>query len=181
LRCGPYRNPARSLGVSCSNAGQIASGDAPVERARTLLLVGQIHGRQRRKDAATKTLREALAAFEDMGVLRWAQRARAEVARCTAAPRQTSGLTPLEQRVAALAAQGMTNRDVAAALFISAKTVEANLSRVHRKLGIHSRAELGRRTSKTGERTKTVEPALTRPRRSPTRNRLRRLTFRDGR
>ena len=55
------------------------------------------------------------------------------------------GLTPSEQRVAELAASGMTNRDVAAALFISPKTVEANLSRIYRKLGIHSRAELGRR------------------------------------
>ena len=45
----------------------------------------------------------------------------------------------------------MTNRDVAAALFIGAKTVEASLSRVYRKLGIHSRAELGRRMSQAGE------------------------------
>ena len=56
-----------------------------------------------------------------------------------------AGLTPSEQRVAELAAAGMTNRDAAAALFISPKTVEANLSRIYHKLGIHSRAELGRR------------------------------------
>jgi DNA-binding CsgD family transcriptional regulator len=54
------------------------------------------------------------------------------------------GLTPAEQRVAELAASGMTNRDVAARLFISSKTVEATLARVYRKLGIRSRAELGR-------------------------------------
>jgi DNA-binding NarL/FixJ family response regulator len=59
--------------------------------------------------------------------------------------RLKSGLTPSEQRVAELAAKGMTNRDVAAELFISPETVEANLSRIYRKLGIHSRAELGRR------------------------------------
>ena len=53
-------------------------------------------------------------------------------------------LTVSEQRVADLAASGMTNQDVAAALFISPKTVEANLARIYRKLGIHSRAELGR-------------------------------------
>jgi hypothetical protein len=53
-------------------------------------------------------------------------------------------LTVSEQRVAELAAAGMTNRDVAAALFISPKTVEANLNRIYRKLGIRSRAELGR-------------------------------------
>ncbi|MBB5167729.1 helix-turn-helix transcriptional regulator [Mycobacterium sp. AZCC_0083] len=52
-------------------------------------------------------------------------------------PRRPTELTPVERRVATLAAEGMTNRDVAAALFISTKTVEANLSRVYRKLGIH--------------------------------------------
>ncbi|MGB2920063.1 MAG: helix-turn-helix transcriptional regulator [Mycobacterium sp.] len=55
-----------------------------------------------------------------------------------------AALTASEQRVAELAATGKTNRDVAAALFISPKTVEANLARVYRKLGIRSRAELGR-------------------------------------
>ena len=55
-----------------------------------------------------------------------------------------SSLSPSEQRVAELAASGMTNRDVAATLFISPKTVESNLARIYRKLGIHSRAELGR-------------------------------------
>jgi DNA-binding CsgD family transcriptional regulator len=53
-------------------------------------------------------------------------------------------LTPSEQRVAELAASGMTNRDVAAALFINPKTVEANLARIYRKIDIRSRAELGR-------------------------------------
>ncbi|MDO3637905.1 helix-turn-helix domain-containing protein, partial [Mycolicibacterium arseniciresistens] len=55
-----------------------------------------------------------------------------------------AALTPSERRVAELAASGMTNKDVAAALFISPKTVEHNLGRVYRKLGIRSRAELGR-------------------------------------
>jgi DNA-binding CsgD family transcriptional regulator len=116
----------------------------PFERARTQLLAGQLQRRQRRKDAATVTLREALAAFEDMGIPLWAERARAELARCAVVPRQAAGLTPSERRVAELAASGMTNRSVATALFISPKTVDANLSRVYRKLGIHSRAELGR-------------------------------------
>ena len=58
-------------------------------------------------------------------------------------------LSPSERRVAELAATGMTNRDVAAALSISPKTVEANLSRVYHKLGIRSRAELGRHISQT--------------------------------
>ena len=116
----------------------------PFERARTQLLLGQIQRRQRRKDAATVTLREALSAVEDIGIPLWTARIRAELARCVVVPRGTGDLTPGERRVAELAASGLTNRDVAAALFISPKTVEANLSRIYRKLGIHTRAELGR-------------------------------------
>jgi ATP/maltotriose-dependent transcriptional regulator MalT len=114
------------------------------ERARTLLWLGQLRRRQRQKESAATTLREALAAFEDMGAALWADRARAELGRTNVAPTRDLTLTPAERRVAELAASGMTNRDVAAALFISPKTVEANLSRIYRKLGINSRAELGR-------------------------------------
>lgn len=123
----------------------------PFERARTQILHGQLQRRQRRKDAATTTLHEALRAFEAMDTPLWADRARAELARTNVSPSDSngSGLTPSEQRVAELAASGMTNRDVATALFISPKTVEVNLSRVYRKLGIHSRAELGSRMGRT--------------------------------
>ena len=116
----------------------------PFERARTQLLLGQLHRRQRQKERSRATLREALQAFEAMGTPLWADRVRAELARAEAAPTRDLTLTPSERRVAELAASGMTNRDVAAALFISPKTVEANLARIYRKLGIKSRAELGR-------------------------------------
>lgn len=116
----------------------------PFERARTQLLLGQLQRRQRQKERSRATLREALAAFERMGTPRWADRVRAELARAEVAPTRDLELTPSEQRVAELAASGMTNKDVAAALFISPKTVEANLARVYRKLGIKTRAELGR-------------------------------------
>jgi len=115
----------------------------PFERARTLLLVGQLQ-RRRGQKGASQTLGEALHTFEDLGTPLWAQRARTELARTTVV-RGAAELTPAEQRVAELAASGMTNRDVAAALFISPKTVEVNLSRIYRKLGIGSRAELGHR------------------------------------
>jgi DNA-binding CsgD family transcriptional regulator len=72
----------------------------------------------------------------------WAQRARSELARLGRVD-DPDELTATEARVAALAASGLTNREVAAAAFLSPKTVEANLSRVYRKLAIHSRAELG--------------------------------------
>ncbi|WP_319455805.1 MULTISPECIES: LuxR C-terminal-related transcriptional regulator [unclassified Mycobacterium] len=117
----------------------------PFERARTQLLLGQLQRRQRRQDAASTTLTDALDTFERLGTPVWAERARAQLARTNVGPRDGAALTPSEQRVAELAASGMTNRDMASALFISPKTVEANLSRVYRKLEIHSRAELGRR------------------------------------
>ena len=121
----------------------------PFERARTQLVLGQLQRRQRRRQDATTTLREALGAFERMGIRLWADRARAEVARTDVGRGRADALTVSEQRVAEMAASGMTNHDVAAALFISPKTVEANLARVYRKLGIHSRAELGRHMSQS--------------------------------
>jgi DNA-binding NarL/FixJ family response regulator len=121
----------------------------PFDRARTQLLLGQLLSRHRSE--ATAVLRDALAVFEKLGTTLWADRARAELAGKKPRTRSQEGLTPAEQRVAELAASGMTNRDVAAKLFISAKTVEATLARVYRKLGIRSRAELGRHVNTIGE------------------------------
>ncbi len=117
----------------------------PFERARTQLLLGQLQRRQRRREAAATTLREALATFERLDTPLWAQRVEALLARAKTQPSRAGYLTAAERRVAELAASGMTNRDVAAALFVSVKTVEVNLTRIYRKLDIHSRAELGRR------------------------------------
>ncbi|MDT5216662.1 MAG: hypothetical protein QOK18_4901 [Mycobacterium sp.] len=115
----------------------------PFERARTQLLLGQLQRRQRRKQAASATLREALEAFERLNTPLWAERARADLARLTVND-GVAELSPSERRVAELAASGMTNRAIAAEMFISPKTVDLNLTRVYRKLGIHSRAQLGR-------------------------------------
>jgi len=71
------------------------------------------------------------------------EKARGEMARVPV--RKTpSDLTPTEEKIARLAAEGLTNREVAERAFVSAKTVEANLSRVYDKLGVRSRAQLGR-------------------------------------
>ncbi len=115
----------------------------PFERARTQLLVGQLERRLRQREAASATLRDALETFEGLGTPLWADRARAEMKRASGA-RTRDELTASERRVAELAAAGVTNREMATALFISPKTVEANLGRIYRKLNIHSRAELGR-------------------------------------
>ena len=120
----------------------------PFERARTLLLLGQLQRRKRQKQPAVDSLSEALRMFEKLGTPLWAERARAELSRTNVSPGKDIELTPSEQRVAELAASGMTNRDIATTLFISPKTVEHNIARVYRKLGIHTRAELGQRMAR---------------------------------
>lgn len=120
----------------------------PFERARTELVLGQILRRQRKREAASRTLQDALAGFEVLGTPLWAQRAREDLLRASGARRHDE-LTASEQRVAELAAMGATIREMAAALFISQKTVESNLGRIYRKLNIHSRAELGRAMGET--------------------------------
>jgi DNA-binding CsgD family transcriptional regulator len=121
----------------------------PFELARTLLVRGQIERRSKHKAAAKQSLERALAIFEELGAPLWAEKARGELARI-GLRRSPDGLTEAERRVAELAASGLTNREVAAQLFMSPKTVEANLSRAYRKLGIHSRAELGARLASVG-------------------------------
>lgn len=121
----------------------------PFERARTLLLLGQLERRQRKKETASARLQEAYDIFVRLNIPLWADRARAELVRANVGPSRSGQLTPSEQRVAELAASGMKNRDVATTLFISPKTVEANLARIYRKLGIKSRAELGRHIGRT--------------------------------
>lgn len=119
----------------------------PFERARLLLVRGRLERRLNRKLVAKETLTAALALFEQLGSPLWAERARSEIRRLGLRHRPPDELTASERRIAELAAAGLTNRQVAEAAFVSAKTVEANLARVYRKLGIRSRAELGARIS----------------------------------
>jgi DNA-binding CsgD family transcriptional regulator len=122
----------------------------PFELGRTLLAKGQIERRGKHKAAAKESLGQALAIFEELGAPLWAEKARAELARVGLRRAASDDLTETERRVAELAASGLTNREVAAQLFMSPKTVEANLARAYRKLGIHSRAELGARLAGIG-------------------------------
>jgi DNA-binding CsgD family transcriptional regulator len=119
------------------------------EVARTLLVAGQLERRRRRRSAAADYLGRARDLFDDAGAELWAARTRAELARLGLGRTTPTELTPTEARVAELTASGLTNREVAAQLFISAKTVEANLARIYRKLSIRSRAELGARLAQT--------------------------------
>ncbi|MCW2497975.1 AAA family ATPase [Jatrophihabitans sp.] len=115
----------------------------PFDRARCLLVAGLAHRRARRRGAARDLLLQAAAEFDALGAAGFAARARADAARTGERRRDPAALTSTEREVAELAAAGSTNRAIADTLFISPKTVEANLARVYRKLGIARRAELG--------------------------------------
>jgi DNA-binding CsgD family transcriptional regulator len=117
----------------------------PFERGRTLLVKGAIQRRAKRKREARETLTQALDIFEGLGARLWAEKARAELARIGGRAPAPLDLTPTEGRVAELVAAGGTNREVADALFVSVHTIEANLKRIYRKLGIRSRTELAAR------------------------------------
>ena len=112
------------------------------DHARALLTLGQIHRRFREKAAARDALQHALDIFERLGADQFVARARQDLARVGLRPPAGLGLTETERRVAELAATGRTVRQVGDELFISPKTVEANLTRVYRKLGLSGRAEL---------------------------------------
>jgi DNA-binding CsgD family transcriptional regulator len=114
----------------------------PFERARTLLVLGRLERRLRHWRPATAALTEALELFEAVGTPLWAGQVRTELDRKAVGRPRAQGLTPTEQRVAELAASGMNNQNIAAALFVARKTVEVNLSRIYRKLGVRSRIEL---------------------------------------
>jgi DNA-binding CsgD family transcriptional regulator len=125
------------------------AGTSVWERARTQLAYGEHLRRNRRKTEARAQLRNAVDAFEGLGAAPWADRARGELNATgeTARKRDVSTLdelTPQELRIARLVADGGTNREVGAQLFVSPKTVDYHLRKVFVKLGISSRVELAR-------------------------------------
>jgi DNA-binding CsgD family transcriptional regulator len=116
------------------------------ELARTLLLHGSILRRRQQKRRAREALERALAIFERLGAQVYAERARSELTRIGGrAVAAGDELSETEQRIADLVSQGRSNKEVAAALSLSPKTVEWNLSKVYAKLGIRSRTELASR------------------------------------
>jgi DNA-binding CsgD family transcriptional regulator len=127
-----------------------AGHPAPHEEGRTLLALGETLLSAGRREEAREPLRAAIDRFERAGARPWAERARrglraaGAVARTMVETAPGAELTPHEQRIAQLVAQGLTNRETAAALFVSTKTVEHHLRNVFRKLGLRRRAELAR-------------------------------------
>jgi DNA-binding CsgD family transcriptional regulator len=117
----------------------------PFGRARALLALGTVRRRDRQKRAAREAIEAALAGFETLGAAGWAQRARAELGRVGGRKPGGGELTPTERRLADLVAEGRSNREIAAALFVTPKSVGTALSRLYAKVGVHSRTELLRR------------------------------------
>jgi DNA-binding CsgD family transcriptional regulator len=117
----------------------------PFELARTYLAQGSIERRAKQKADARTALRRAEAIYDELGARLWLERTQRELARTGITRSLDRELTPTERRVAELAATGAHNKEIAGALFVSVKTVEANLSRVYTKLGIRSRVELASR------------------------------------
>ena len=166
----PYESNAQHLGSALARAGAArcrgllvaAEGDLaaalaafeasladavqfPLERGRTLLCVGTVRRQAQQKRLAREALEQALAVFEELGARLWAEKARAELKRIGGRPRPSEELTATERRVAELAAQDRSNKEIAAELYMGVSTVEAHLSRVYRKLGIRSRTGLAGR------------------------------------
>jgi len=116
----------------------------PFHHARTLLALGRTQRRAKKRGVARATLEDALAEFELLGSPLWAEQTRTELARIGGRAASRGELTQAERRIADLVAQGRTNREVAAALFLTEHSVETALTRVYRKVGVRSRSELAR-------------------------------------
>jgi DNA-binding CsgD family transcriptional regulator/tetratricopeptide (TPR) repeat protein len=154
----------RALGVAMRAAGVVAGGergasllreaidafergDARLERARALTDLGALLRRRNRRTEARELLREALDAAHRSGARPLAEQAETELRATGARPRRVvliglDSLTASERRIAELASQGLTNREIAQSLFVTARTVEGHLTSIFRKLQLDSRNEL---------------------------------------
>jgi DNA-binding CsgD family transcriptional regulator len=119
--------------------------ELPLERGRTLIAYGVALRRGRQKRSARTTLEEAAAIFEALGAQAWLERARNELARVSGRAPSRGELTPTERRVAQLAAAGKANKEIAAELYVTVRTVETHLTKIYEKLAIRSRGGLARR------------------------------------
>jgi DNA-binding CsgD family transcriptional regulator/tetratricopeptide (TPR) repeat protein len=154
----------RALGAALRVAGLVAGGrqalalleeavdvlegsPAKLEHAKACTELGAALRRANRRSEARQHLRQALELATICGAAPLVQRAETELLATGARPRRISlrgieSLTPSERRVAEMAAEGLMNREIAQALFVTPKTVEVHLSSVYRKLAIHSRSQL---------------------------------------
>jgi DNA-binding CsgD family transcriptional regulator len=155
---------ARCRGLMAAASGDLTEAASALDRAfghheglcqpfdlgRTLLVAGEVNRRGKRKRAARVAFQRARELFEEVGAPLWQGKAEAGLSRTGVRAAESASLSPTERRIADLVAEGRTNREVADALFVSVKTVEANLSRVYHKLAVRSRTELTRRITDPG-------------------------------
>ena len=110
--------------------------------------------RRGEKRAAREALTRSLEIFEELGAPIWAARVRRELRRIGGRKSATTGLSETERQIVELVVGGRSNKEVASALHLSPKTVEWNLSRIYRKLGIRSRTQLAAVTAAPGTRSR---------------------------
>jgi DNA-binding NarL/FixJ family response regulator len=156
LRCRGFLLAARGDLEAAIEAHEAALDEherspQPVERGRTLLALGATLRRAKRRREARDRLTAALDLFDALGAPLWSEKAAAELARIPGRTPGATGLTETEQRIAGLAAAGLTNKEIAARVFVTVRTVETNLSKVYAKLGVRSRTELATRLSRAAD------------------------------
>jgi DNA-binding CsgD family transcriptional regulator len=122
----------------------------PLERGRMLLSIGTLRRQAQQKKGARDALEQAVAIFDNLGARLWVKKAHAELARVSGRRASGEELTETELRVATMAAEGLSNKQIASCLFMGVSTVEAHLSHAYRKLGIRSRAGLSTRLATRG-------------------------------
>ena len=146
---------------------QHAHSVVPFETARTLLAYGSRLHRVRRRVEARKRLRAAREVFDDLGARPWIARTDAELRAAGAIRRDPNAdpdqLSAQEMNVALAVSEGATNREVAASMFLSPKTIDFHLGRIYRKLGIHSRTELAALAARGELEAPTRRPTRTGP------------------
>jgi len=136
------RHPAKAVEAVARVIPEARERQLPFELGRALLVLGTAQRKARQRRDAAASLDEAVAIFGHLGAARWRDLALAQRARLARGP--DDSLTQTEQRVAELVAAGRSNPEIASTLFISVKTVEANLTRIYRKLGLRGRRDLTR-------------------------------------
>jgi len=125
--------------------------DMPSELGRTLLALGRLRRRRNDRQLAQECLERAAAVFNSCGARAWEAITAVELSRARGRRGRGAQLSATERQICELAAAGLRNSEIAARLFLSAKTVEANLSHAYRKLGIRSRAQLAAQLAAAGE------------------------------
>jgi DNA-binding CsgD family transcriptional regulator len=139
-------DPDRAAEVLISGAAGLAEAGLPIEHGHALLALARVERRRRRYAVSRAALHEALAVFTRVGARPWVE----EVAQALSTVDSTAQpLTATESRIAALVRDGASNREIAAQLYLSVKTVEATLTRIYRKLQVRSRTQLSSRLRAT--------------------------------